>query len=143
MSGKTLFIPGLLLMLALYGCGGLSQPATEHTIQETDFAYSPVTIRVPINQPITLIFKNTGAVEHDFVIEKIDLTGVSENEPVGHAAGGHDMGATEYDLHVSTLPGKSSSIQFTPTEAGTFEFFCTVKGHKEAGMIGRMIVVSQ
>ncbi len=143
MPGKTLYILALTAALVLSACGTSSQPATKYTIQETDFAYSPITITVPENQSITLEFKNTGLVEHDFVIQKIGLTDVVGNESGGHGAGGHDMGDAEFDLHVSTIPGKSSTIQFTPTEAGTYEFFCTVKGHKEAGMIGKMVVVSQ
>lgn len=140
MPGKTLYILALNAALVLSACGISSQPATRFTVQETDFAYSPVTITVPVNQSISLEFKNTGLVEHDFVIENIDLTDVVGNETGGHDAGGHDMGDVEYDLHVSTMPGESSTIQFTPTDAGTYEFFCTVKGHLEAGMIGKLVV---
>jgi len=31
-------------------------------------------------------------------------------------------------------------LDFTPTKRGSFEFFCQVSGHKEAGMKGAFIV---
>jgi uncharacterized cupredoxin-like copper-binding protein len=142
---RRILVPVVLfLALALSGCGTASQPATQVTVLETDFAYHPFTITVPVNQSITLVFENTGLVEHDFVIEQVSLTEVVKSDSESHGMSGHDMGdTTHYDLHVSTLPGQSSSIEFTPTEAGTYEFFCTVEGHREAGMTGKMVVINQ
>jgi uncharacterized cupredoxin-like copper-binding protein len=31
-------------------------------------------------------------------------------------------------------------IEFTPSQPGEYEFFCSVPGHKEAGMRGTMVV---
>jgi nitrite reductase (NO-forming) len=56
---------------------------------------------------------------------------------------GHDMGGMAFDAHMSTMPGGSTTIKFTPQEAGEYEVFCTVEGHKEAGMIGKLVVVDQ
>lgn len=41
-------------------------------------------------------------------------------------------------------PGESRTLTFTVTEAGTFEYFCSVLGHKSAtpGMVGRLVVAS-
>ncbi|TMW73916.1 plastocyanin/azurin family copper-binding protein [Alteribacter natronophilus] len=38
------------------------------------------------------------------------------------------------------MPHETSSIIFTPLKTGTYEFFCTIPGHKEAGMRGTLIV---
>jgi uncharacterized cupredoxin-like copper-binding protein len=133
----------ILAALALAGCGAGAGPGTAFTIQETDFAYNPLTITVPAGRPVTLTFENTGVVEHDFVIERIDVTDVHKSDSETHGTSGHDMGDMQYDLHVSTLPGETSTVEFTVAEAGTYQFICTVKGHKEAGMIGTLIVVSE
>ncbi len=134
---RKLFL-GLVPIILFTGCAVTSKPATNITLEATDFAYSPALISVPLGEPITVTIKNDGKVEHDFVVQKIDVMNVVQQ---GNGMDmGHDMSSMEYDLHISTLPGESSTITFTPTEAGTYEFFCTVEGHKEAGMVGNLII---
>jgi uncharacterized cupredoxin-like copper-binding protein len=54
----------------------------------------------------------------------------------------HDMGegSEEPELHVAAGPGQSATLDFTPSKPGTYEFWCTVPGHKEAGMRGTLVV---
>ncbi len=138
MRVKSLF--GLLLFLLLVGCSTNSQPGAAITVNVGEFAYDPATITVSAGQAVILTIKNNGAVEHDFVVEKINASDIQGNMEShdGHMA--NDMGQMNYDLHVSIAPGESAVLKFTPTEAGTYEFFCTVAGHKEAGMTGALTV---
>jgi len=134
----------LVLAVLLTGCAGagVSQAATEITVEATDFAYNPATITVPAGQPVTLTLKNTRAVEHDFVVDKINVTDVeaSDTGPAAH----HQMGDTpEYDLHFFARAGDTAVLNFTALEPGTYEVFYSIEGHKEAGMIGKLIVVDQ
>ncbi len=121
----------------LVSCGS---PRTEITVIFTDFMYAPNTITVPVGQPVTLTFKNEGAIEHDFVVEEIPVTEVQvqDDSTGGHHHNMEDM--PEYDLHVSTPAGGSNVLQFTAVEPGTYRIFCSVEGHVEAGMIGELIV---
>ena len=130
-----------IFALLLSACGGAAQPVTEITLVAQDFSYSPATMTVAAGESVTLILKNDGKVQHDFVIEKINVTNVIEddNSSNGHDMG-HDMSGVDYSLHVSTMPGESSTLKFTPTETGAYEIFCSVEGHKEAGMVGKLIV---
>src|SRR5688572_6990377 len=135
----------LALAILLTGCAGagVSQAAaTEITVDATDFAYNPVSITVPAGQPVTLTLNNTGAVEHDFVVDKINVTNIqaSDSGPAAH----HQMGdAPEYDLHFFARAGDTAVLNFTAMEPGTYEVFCSIEGHKEAGMIGKLIVAAQ
>jgi uncharacterized cupredoxin-like copper-binding protein len=135
----------LVLAVLLTGCAGtgVSQAATELTVEATDFAYTPASITVPAGQPVTLTLNNTGAVEHDFVVDKINVTDVeaSDNGPAMH----HQMGgdAPDYDLHFFAGAGDTAVLKFTALEPGTYEIFCSIEGHKAAGMIGKLIVVDQ
>lgn len=43
-------------------------------------------------------------------------------------------------IHMGAAAGMSSSISFVPTKPGSYEFYCAVPGHKEAGMVGTLIV---
>jgi len=130
----------VLLFLLSTSCSTNSQSGAEITVNVGEFAYDPSALTVFSGQPVALTIKNNGALEHDFVIEKImasDIQGNMESHD-GHMA--TDMGSMNYDLHVSVPPGESAVLIFTPTEGGAYEFYCTVAGHKEAGMAGTLIV---
>jgi len=127
MIRKTFFT--LICAVLLTACAGTSQPSTEITLEETDFAYGPASITVPLGQPITLTIKNNGKVEHDFVIQKINVTDLIAES--GGMSMEHQMGREDYDLHVSTLAGNTSILKFTPMEAGAYEIFCTVEAIKK------------
>jgi len=142
MLRKMFFI--LVLSLLLVGCGAKAtqEAATEITVETTDFAYSPASITVPVGQPVTLTLNNMGAAEHDFVVEKINVTDVKASN-TGPAMQ-HQMGEMpDYDLHFFAPAGDKAVLNFTALEPGTYEIFCSIEGHKEAGMIGKLIVVDQ
>ena len=140
MAQEIFFI--LVCAILLTGCAGASQqPVTEITVEATDFTYDPVSITVPAGQPVTLTLKNTGKVEHDFVIDNINVANVeaSDSGPAAH----HHINQPEYDLHFFAKAGETAVLQFTAMEPGEYEIFCSVEGHKEAGMIGELIVAAQ
>jgi uncharacterized cupredoxin-like copper-binding protein len=134
---KTVFLVAAVT-ISLFGCA--PQPATEITVELADFTYAPSSITIPVRQPVILTINNTGLVEHDFVVEKIDVTDVQVQDD---STGGHHMhgDAPAYDLHVSTGAGQTNVLQFTALEPGTYRVFCSVEGHIEAGMLGELIVV--
>jgi uncharacterized cupredoxin-like copper-binding protein len=138
---KKLFIV-IVTALLLTACGGGSKPAVEITLEARDFAFSVPSITVMAGEPVQLTLKNMGRLGHDFVIEKIDAdtTVIKEGDAEEHPMPG--MGA-ENDLHISAQVGETSVIQFTVVEPGTYPFFCSVAGHKEAGMVGELIVVAE
>lgn len=86
------------------------------------------TVQLKKGEKITIMFKNTGAIPHDFTVEGLKAAGI----PAGHTPGG---GAGQ------TLdPGQEAEITFAPDAAGTFTYFCSVPGHKELGMVGKIII---
>jgi uncharacterized cupredoxin-like copper-binding protein len=134
-------IVGMLAVL-LSACAGASKPSTEITMELTDFSYTPSSLTIPVGQPVVLTINNTGLVEHDFVVEKIDVIDVvAQDSGSEHHMQG--MNSSTYDLHVATEAGQTNSLQFTALESGTYKIFCSVEGHIEAGMIGELIVVSE
>lgn len=127
----------LLFATFLSACAGGPAP-TKVTVTMTEFGFEPKTISVTAGSPVELTLVNEGAVEHDFVVEVIAVTDVSSSN-----TGEHHMSTeehSEYDLHTSTAAGETSTLAFTPTEAGTYQIICSVPGHKDAGMTGELIV---
>lgn len=126
------------LLAACSGSAGSNSP-TEIMVQASGMTYQPATIEVTAGQPVQITFQNMDSVEHDFSIiefpmEMMDAT----QEPMV----GHDMGGmtAQPQLHMAAMMGQSAVLEFTPSKPGTYEFFCTVAGHKEAGMVGTMVV---
>lgn len=73
---------------------------------------------------------------HDLTIEDMVAEDI-HSEGAEHE--GDDHGAEEA-LHVATGPGETGVLEFTPIEPGEYVFYCTVEGHREAGMEGTLVV---
>lgn len=131
---KKLFLP-LLASALLAACASTPAPV-QLTLTATTMKFEPATIEVQANQPVELTFNNTDVLDHDFSIMEIPVTGTSEDS---EDVAGHAM-AEEPDLHIAVAVGKSGTLDFTPTTPGTYEFWCTVAGHKESGMVGTLVV---
>lgn len=131
----------VVVVFLLASCDGSSPPQSELTVVATDFAYDPATITVRVGEPVTLTLENLGKVEHDFVIDTIRVTNieVSDSGPAEH----HQMDQPDYDLHFFAKAGESANLKFTAIEPGTYEIFCSIQGHKEAGMIAELIVLPE
>jgi len=132
-----------LLALVLAACGGTPQasaPSAPGAPKEVvvrvgnELKYNPATIELAAGEPVHLVLKNEGALEHDFTIEQIDI---KMDQP---AESSHMTTGMHADLHVHTMPGETSEMTFTPEKSGTYTFFCTVPGHKEGGMTGSLTV---
>ena len=41
---------------------------------------------------------------------------------------------------IELLPGGEAEWYFVPVQAGTFDFGCTISGHAEAGMVGKITI---
>lgn len=80
--------------------------------------FSPDTIQAKAGQPVTIAFKNAGLIPHDLITE----------------------GATRNVRLVNVLPGKEQSGTFLAQQPGEYTFYCSQPGHREAGMVGKIVV---
>jgi uncharacterized cupredoxin-like copper-binding protein len=137
----------LLLIAALSGgvlaaCSSGPEPL-EVSLQASEFRFEPATIEVMAGQQVTVMMQNMGTVEHDFVIQEIPVEQTTaESEPEATGMAGHTMDETAMEpaIHMGAMAGMTDSVTFVPTKPGTYEFFCAVAGHKEAGMVGTLMV---
>jgi plastocyanin len=84
--------------------------ATSFTINAKEFVFEPSTLAVPADEEVTVEVVNVGAVEHDFTLD-------------------------EAGVKIATPATETASGTFT-LAAGTYTFYCSVPGHREAGMEG-------
>jgi uncharacterized cupredoxin-like copper-binding protein len=132
-----LLVLALVLTFTLTACGGAASSSTTPktvTLALNEFQFQPAEITVNVDQPITLVLKNNGTVLHDFVSTDAMVDVMEEHGAM------HDMAGMETAMHAAIEAGQQSTLEFKATQAGTYTFYCTVAGHKEAGMVGKLIV---
>ncbi len=79
-------------------------------------AFTPADVRVRAGQTVVLEFTNDDPMFHDW-----EVTGIA-------------------NVDAGARPGQTQRIRFTIDEPGTYVVECTVEGHAEAGMVGRLVV---
>ena len=132
-------MPAALLAVAL-SLGACAGPRIQEvSLTAVDMGFQPDALEVTAGRPVRLTMTNEGALDHDFSILEMPMESTGATAV---AMPGHDMTEMTADpqLHMAVTMGMSNTIEFTPTKPGTYEFFCTVAGHKAAGMLGTMVV---
>lgn len=126
-------IPAVLIAaaLALGACGGGDGPGTSpgdgdgngngddgdrQTLDVTvrEFAFEPDQMRVAAGEPVMLVLRNAGAVEHDFAVD-------------------------DPEVLVYAAPAETAEQEIGPFAAGTYTVYCSIPGHREAGMEATLV----
>ncbi|HET8679865.1 MAG TPA: cupredoxin domain-containing protein [bacterium] len=81
-----------------------------------DFRFVPAEIRLKAGQRVNLQVTNRGAILHDLVIPALRF-------------------------HAEVAAAQHTTVGFIAPRAGVYEFYCSVPGHREAGMVGRLVVL--
>jgi uncharacterized cupredoxin-like copper-binding protein len=92
--------------------------AAEVEIRAVEFGFLPSQIRLRAGQPVNLTLVNAGLLTHDLWIP--------------------DLG-----IRLMASPGERTSTGLQVEEPGVYLFECSIGGHAEAGMTGRLVVVDQ
>lgn len=80
-----------------------------------DIKFSKDSLEIPANTDVTIHITNTGATDHDFSIDALNIS-------TGNVA-----------------PGASVDVKIN-APAGTYTYYCNVPGHEAAGMKGTLTV---
>jgi plastocyanin len=98
--------------------GGVAIPVEvrEFYISGTEYSFDPSSITVRPGETVRISFQNDGELPHNLTISALGI-------------------GTR-----TIAPGVVDTIEFTAPVAGTYDFFCSVSGHKESGMTGTLIV---
>lgn len=151
---------GLLAVGALLAtaCGGGSgSPAGQEQGRRIDiemrrnFAFSTQALTLKTGERVVLAFKNTDAVEHEFMAGrqatpsvgyKEDLLATAKPQIASPAEHGKAHGGHEANVGLRLMPGQSGTVTLVVPEmlAGDWEFGCFVAGHHESGMKGKLTI---
>lgn len=100
--------------------GGVAAPspspgAREIRVTMDEFSFSPGVLEVRAGETVNLVLVNEGALPHDLTIPAL----------------GFSLGAA---------PGATAEAALTAPTPGSYPFFCSVPGHRPAGMVGTLVV---
>jgi len=95
----------------------VSGAVKEITVIGKNFFFAPSVITVKSGDKVKINFQNEASIPHNLTIEGLDIKTEFFSEGSGPAV-----------------------IEFTTPAPGTYTFYCSVPGHKEAGMKGQLIV---
>jgi uncharacterized cupredoxin-like copper-binding protein len=140
-----------LVPFALAACGGDDdeEPAAETTAEDTggggggtvtvaadpggELAFVQESLSGSAGE-ITFEFDNPSSTEHDFCVDDADDSAASgEAIFVYHTGASNAIGCTD------VITGETTTLTEN-LDAGEYTFFCSVSGHREAGMEGTLTV---
>ena len=111
-----------LLLLLVAGCapaaGGdlaVGDTAVPLTVTMRQLRFQPETIRIPAGQEVTLLLDNLELLEHSLDIDALNI-------------------------HIPLAGQEKETVTLPPLPPGTYDVYCGVAGHREAGMVGTLIV---
>ncbi len=96
--------------------GAMIEEVVEIEVSSEGLAFTPKEIRVKAGSKVRLTYNNTKGT-HDFVIDEF-------------------VGAKTKQISA----GQSDTVEFVADKTGEYEFYCSIPGHRAAGMKGVFIV---
>jgi uncharacterized cupredoxin-like copper-binding protein len=113
--------------------GRVVQVAMRET--ESGMAFSPSHLEVALGEQIQFVLRNFGELDHELVIGTKEANLKHAEEMASHPDMAHD------DPNAKRLRPKTSGVlRWQFTQAGEFEYACLIPGHREAGMVGTVVV---
>jgi uncharacterized cupredoxin-like copper-binding protein/mono/diheme cytochrome c family protein len=94
--------------------GEAPAPATAQNVTSFDIYFEPKEITIPANTDVPFTLPNDGASAHNFSIDELGIS-------------------------IDIAPGATEETVIN-APPGTYEYYCNVPGHKQAGMVGTLIV---
>ena len=109
---------------AAEGPGAEAEPVTadeeaeagdDVTVEMVDIDFNPNEFTIPANTDVTVTLPNEGASVHNFHIDALDV-------------------------HSADIPGGETGEVTINAEPGEYEYYCSIPGHRDAGMFGTLTV---
>lgn len=95
--------------------GSTAMVAKEFIVQSNGLNFTPNQLRVKVGDKLKVTYQNNKGT-HTFTIDELKVKTKLLNA------------------------GQKETVEFVADKAGSFEYYCSVPGHKDAGMKGTLIV---
>lgn len=94
------------------------------TLEATEFKFKPNKLEIPVDTEVEIALMNAGVVSHNLLIVK-------------------DGEKTPNPKIPSVQKDEKGKMTIKFNETGNYTFYCDVPGHKQAGMTGKIRVISK
>lgn len=91
-------------------------PAKEITVVGDEYRFQPSSISLKSGERVKITFRNNGRAPHNLIVEQLRV----ETKTIG--------------------AGQTDILEFTATTPGIYTFFCSLPGHRPAGMEGNLTI---
>jgi len=119
--------------------GDAKKPAriVQVTMGEMDgkMMFMPAKLEIKKGEQVKFMLRNNGELEHEFI-----LATTAENLKHGEAMKKNPDMEHDDPNGKRLAPKKTDEIVWKFTKAGEFEYSCLIPGHREAGMVGSIVV---
>lgn len=107
------------------------------TMGETDgkMVFVPAKVEVKKGEQVKFVLRNNGELDHEFI-----MATTAENLKHGEAMKKNPDMEHDDPNGKRLAPKKADEIVWKFTKAGQFEYSCLIPGHREAGMVGTIVV---
>ena len=107
------------------------------TMGETDgkMIFTPEKIQVKKGEQVKFMLRNNGELDHEFI-----LATTAENLKHGEEMKKNPDMEHDDPNGKRLAPKKTNEMVWKFTKAGEFEYSCLIPGHREAGMVGTVVV---
>lgn len=102
----------------------------------SDLKYSTTRIEAASGEVLELRLSNTGSSSHDFTVKAMEVASDFRLASGEHA----HTHMSDVAVHADLKPGQQGTLRVKPLQAGEYTFYCTVAGHRAAGMEGTLVV---
>lgn len=109
----ALFLSAVASLAAVAALLGEASPPRV-AVELADLTFAPASVTIPAGRAVTLDLRNAGNLEHDWSVDALRLS-------------------------PNVAPGQATSLAIS-APAGVYEVYCSLPGHREAGMVGRLEV---
>ena len=110
-------------------------------VEMTSFAFEPNVMEVKAGDVLEIAIQNVDPILHDFTIDEIGAD-VHISYLGGSGEHAHEDPQREADVHFALTEPGSGVVHVRAFEPGEYVFYCSVPGHREAGMEGTLIVTA-
>ena len=106
------------------------------TVKIKEFSFNPDTLRFKKDAPYKLEIKNVGTEKHYFTatafFKSVESRKVQSNTDGEIKA--------PYFTALEVFPGRQLDFYFVPVKKGSYYLLCTIEGHEEQGMHGKIVI---